>query len=107
MYTFPELIKKIRNEAGLTQADFAKAVDVSPILIAMIESGQKDVSKKLLLKIAERLDVHPASITPFLYGSEPANNNIPTVERKFLDWGTKLQEHLIKNKAKNLKKYVQ
>ena len=107
MYTFPELIKNIRNEADLTQAEFAKAVDVSPVLIAMVETGQKEVSKKLLLKIAESLDVHPASITPFLYGHEARDGqHLSTVERQFLTWGTKLQNHLIKTKSKNLKKYA-
>ena len=55
MYSFPELIKKIRSEANMTQADFAKAIDVSPVLIAMVESGQKEVSKKLILKLAKKL----------------------------------------------------
>jgi transcriptional regulator with XRE-family HTH domain len=107
MYSFPQLIKNIRNEAGLTQAEFAKAADVSPVLIAMVESGQKDVSKRLLLKIATLLDVHPASISPFLYGSEPTDEkDLSVVERQFLAWGTKLQDHLIKNKSRNLKKYA-
>jgi transcriptional regulator with XRE-family HTH domain len=107
MYTFPELIKKIRSEAGLTQAEFANAVEVSPVLIAMVESGQKEVSKKLLRKIAERLEVQPASITPFLYGHEAVDDqHLSSVERQFLLWGTRLQEHLIKTKSKNLKKYA-
>lgn len=107
MYNFPELIKKIRHEAGLTQAEFAKAVEVSPVLIAMIESGNKEVSKKLLLKIAERLEVHPASITPFLYGSEPTNGHLSAVERQFIAWGTKFQEFLIKKQSHKLKKYAE
>jgi transcriptional regulator with XRE-family HTH domain len=107
MYTFPELIKRIRNEAGLTQAEFAKAVEVSPVLIAMVETGQKEVSKKLVVKIAERLEVHPASITPFLYDStRTATNDLSSIERQFLVLGTKLQEFLIKKKSRNLKKYA-
>jgi transcriptional regulator with XRE-family HTH domain len=107
MYKFPELIKKIRNEAGLTQAEFAGAIDVSPVLIAMVESGQKEVSKKLLLKIADRLEVSPASITPFLYGSEAAaGRKLSVIERQFLALGIKLQEHLISTKSHNLLKYA-
>lgn len=107
MYTFPELIRKIRGEAGLTQAEFAKAVDVSPVLIAMVETGQKEVSKKLLLKIAERLEVSPASISPFLYDTpHDEYENLSTIERQFITWGTKLQNYLIKTKSKNLKKYA-
>lgn len=108
MYNFAELIKRIRKEADLTQAEFANVVDVSPVLIAMVESGQKEVSKKLLLKIADRLEVHPASITPFLYGSESVKDRqLSAVERQFLNWGTKLQDHLIRTKSQNLKKYAE
>lgn len=104
MYSFPELIRKIRTEAGLTQAEFAKAIDVSPVLIAMVESGQKDVSKKLIVKIADGLKVHPASITPFLYGDDAKNNQkLSGIEKQFIDWGAKLQDYLIKNRAKLLK----
>lgn len=107
MYSFPELIKRIRDEAGLTQAEFAKVVDVSPVLIAMVETGQKEVSKRLLLKLAERLDVHPSSITPFLYGAEDVSGRgLSLVERQFLAIGVKLQEYLIKQRAKTLKKYA-
>jgi transcriptional regulator with XRE-family HTH domain len=107
MYTFPELIKEIRDEAGLTQAEFAKAVGVSAVLIAMVETGQKEVSKKLLIKLAERMEVHPASITPFLFMSEenPLGNSSKT-EKLFISWGTQMQTMLIKKKAKRLKKYA-
>lgn len=105
VYSFPELIKKIRNEAGLTQAELAKAIDVSPVLIAMVESGQKEVSKKLILKLADGLKVHPASITPFLYGEDVENGKkLSVIEKQFIGWGTKLQNHLIKERAKLLRR---
>ena len=106
MYSFPELIRKIRTAAGLTQAEFAKAIDVSPVLIAMVESGQKEVSKKLLIKIADTLEVQPASITPFLYGHEAKDKKLSALEKQFLGWGTKLQDHLIKDRSKLLRKYA-
>lgn len=107
MYTFPELIKKIRDEADLTQADFADAIGVSAVLIAMVETGQKEVSKNLLLKLAEKMNVHPASITPFLFINEenPVGSN-SKMERTFIDWGEKMQTLLIKDRAKILKKYA-
>ncbi|HEY4963355.1 MAG TPA: helix-turn-helix transcriptional regulator [Candidatus Saccharimonadales bacterium] len=105
MYTLPILIKKIRSEAGLTQAEFAKSIDASPVLIAMVESNQKQVSKKLLQKIANGLEVHPASITPFIYGSDLSREkDLSKVEKQFLSLGSKLQDHLIKDKAKLLRK---
>jgi len=108
MYTFPELIRKIRNEAGLTQPEFAKAIGVSTILISMVETGQKEVSKKLLIKIANGLDVHPLSITPFLFmnNKKELGGDFSAIEEKFIEFGEKLQNHLIKNRAKILKKHA-
>ncbi len=106
MYTFPELIKKIRTEAGLTQDEFAKALEVSSILITKIETGQKDVSKNLLLKLAEILDVSPRSITPFLFPeSENSENSLSAIEKGLIGLGEKMQEYLIKDRAKTLKHY--
>jgi transcriptional regulator with XRE-family HTH domain len=107
MYSFPDLIKKIRDEAGLTQAEFAEALGVSAVLIAMVETGQKEVSKKLLIKIAERLNVRPSSITPFLFiDKEKLSKNPSAIEKKFIEWGEKMQVHLIKDRTKLLKKYA-
>jgi len=104
MYTFPQLIKNIRKEADLTQKELADALEVSTALIAMVETGQKEVSKKLVTKLAELMDVHPSSITPFLFtlGEHPSSK----VERLFISYGEKMQEHLIKNRAKKLKAYA-
>ena len=106
MYSFPELIKKIRNEAGLTQAEFANALGVSAVLIAMVETEQKEVSKKLLIQLAESLDVHPSSITPFLFIEKDVSmTKLSKIENKFIKWGEKMQEHLIKDRSKLLRKY--
>jgi transcriptional regulator with XRE-family HTH domain len=107
MYSFPVLIKKIRDEAEMTQAEFAKSLGVSVVLISMVETGQKDVSKNLLIRLAKKLDVHPSSITPFLFIIEnDKQENLTGIEKSFIKWGEKLQEHLIKNRAKQLKKHA-
>lgn len=107
MYSFPDLIKKIRDESGLTQKEFASILGVSTILIAMIESGQKEVSKNFILKLANKLKISPSSITPFLFLDKNSNNKkISQIEKSLIDLGEKLQNFLIKKKAKNLKKYV-
>ena len=91
----------------MTQAEFAKALGVSAVLIAMVETGQKEVSKNLLIKIAEGLKVHPSSITPFLFSNKnESKDSLSEIEGKFIKWGEKLQEHLIKNRAKLLKQYA-
>ncbi len=107
MYTFPNLIKKIRDEAGLTQAEFAKVLDVSSVLIAMVETGQKEVSKNLVIRLAEKMHVHPSSITPFLFVDEENSlKNVSGIERMLVKWGEKMQDHLINDRAKTLKKYA-
>jgi len=104
MITFPLLLKEIRKEAYLTQAEFAKILGVSPILIAMIESGQKEVSKNFILRLADCLRVHPSSITPFLFFEKTFDEHEVTgVEKYVYDFGSKMQKILIKDRAKKLK----
>jgi len=103
----PELIKKIRGASGLTQKEFAEVIQVSTVLVSMIEAGQKDVSKNFIIKLSEKLEVNPSSITPFLYIYKDIDNkDISKIEKTFIDLGEKLQYFLINQKAKNLKKYV-
>lgn len=107
MHTFPQLIRKIRDAAELTQAEFAGAIGVSAVLIAMIETGQKEVSKRLLLKLAERMNVHPASLTPFLFiDPEDSLKNSYKTEQVMIEWGEKMQDMLIKDRSSLLKKYA-
>jgi transcriptional regulator with XRE-family HTH domain len=107
MLTFAQLIRQIRDEADLTQAQFAKAIGISPVLVAMLETGQKEVSKKLLLKLAKALNVHPASITPFIFLDKKSLSGEATrLEQILIRWGEKMQKMLIKDRAKLLKKYA-
>lgn len=107
MMNFSSLIRTIREEARLTQSEFAKALGVSTVLIAMVETGQKEVSKKLIVKLAECLDVHPASITPFLFGDTKASSTqLSAPEKMLLGWGERMQRLLIKKRAGALRKYA-
>lgn len=104
MHTFPDLIKKIRNEANLTQEGFASALGVSTVLISMIETGQKPPSKKFIQIISNKLDVHPSSITPFVYiGNNVEYKKLSSPEKALLKVGETLQNYLITVKAKKLK----
>ena len=107
MYTFPELIKNIRNEAGLTQPEFAEALEISSALVAMVETGQKEVSKKFVNKLAEKMDVHPASITPFLFVDKNMDGkNLSSIEKSLISLGEKMQTLLIKKRSNLLRKNV-
>ena len=50
-------IQRIRHERGLTQAELAERVDVSPPYISHIERGVKTTSLDTLVRIAESLGV--------------------------------------------------
>ena len=103
MYTFSKLLKTIRNEADLTQPDLAKILDVSSILISMVETGGKEPSKKLVHKLAKALDIHPIAIMPFLAIKEKESfDERSSIEKKLISFGEDLQEKLIKKKAKLL-----
>ena len=89
MYSFPELIKKIRGASGLTQKEFAEAIQVSTVLVSMIEAGQKDVSKNFIIKLSDKLGVNPSSITPFLYIYKDIDNKgISKIEKTFINLET-------------------
>lgn len=106
MYNFRTLLKKIREEGALTQEELARAINVSTILVSMIETGQKEASKNFVVKLAERLEVRPSSIMPFILESD-SNHAVSGVEKILIDAGEKLQEHLVKVKSKKLRQYVQ
>jgi len=105
MYNFQDLLKQIRKESDLTQEELARALDVSTILISMIEIGKKEVSRNFIEKLAEKLDVHPSSIAPFVF-TEDDSTNLSGVEKKLISVGEQLQTYLIKTQSKRLKKYV-
>ena len=108
MINFPELLKKIRQKSGLTQEQMAKALKVSKVLVAMIETGQKPVSKKIVIGLAEALDVSPFSLMPTFFFDESEDNKTKrsAIEKKLLLVAGKLQEELINKRAKKLKDYV-
>lgn len=105
MLTFDKLIKFIRREADLTQQEFAELLGVSTILIAMIENRSKEPSKKFVNKLAEKLEVHPSAIMPFISFEENLEiENFSGLEKKLLLLGQELQEKLIKKRAQSLAK---
>jgi len=107
MYKFSKLLKEIRKESNLTQEELASILSVSTVLISMIETDQKKVSKRFIIKLAEKLEVHPSSITPFIFlNGNYKNKSISSIEKKFISIGEKLQLHLIKKSSKKLKIYA-
>ena len=61
-------IRTIRKDLGRTQADLAKAADVSAAYLNLIEHNRRPIGGALLLRLAEALEVPPSELT----GSEEA-----------------------------------
>ncbi|MBG9983333.1 helix-turn-helix domain-containing protein [Aerococcaceae bacterium DSM 111022] len=52
-----ELIKKLREEKGLKQSEFAEKIGISRTYLSMIENGKKRAQESLLTKIIEVFDL--------------------------------------------------
>ena len=55
-------IKRLRSQLGLTQAEFARRLDVSATYVNLIERNQRPVSATVLLKLAEEFDINVAEL---------------------------------------------
>jgi transcriptional regulator with XRE-family HTH domain len=49
----PEAVAYARRKAGLSQAEAAKALEVSESLLSMIEKGARNATPAMLLRLAE------------------------------------------------------
>jgi XRE family transcriptional regulator, fatty acid utilization regulator len=56
-------VRRIRRANGLTQAFMAEALAVSPSYLNLIERNQRPLTAALLLKLAERYDFDPRTLT--------------------------------------------
>ena len=56
-------IKTKRRKMGITQADLAKKLSISPSYLNLIESGKRKVNVDLLLKLASELNIEISDIS--------------------------------------------
>lgn len=68
----PTALATWRKERGLTQKDLAQASGVSPTLIAMIETGERQPSRLNAEDLATALNV-PLDSIAFVYPDELVN----------------------------------
>lgn len=106
MYEFSVLLKKIREGANLTQEELAGVLEVSTVLISMIETGQKEASKNFVARLADKLGVRPSSILPFVLAGTDSDHQPSVIERNLISAGEKLQDYLIEVKSKKLGQYA-
>lgn len=54
---FGENLKSLRKKAGYTQGEFANVLGISASAVGMYEQGRREPDQKLLLKMAQTLEV--------------------------------------------------
>lgn len=102
MNKFSDIVRQVRLEAGLSQSQFAKKLDVSAIYISKIETDQKDASKNFVQKLAKYVGVHPAALAPFLFLNPDVEvSELSSLERQLISIGEQLQQRLIKKRVQN------
>lgn len=50
-------LRKIRKQTGLTQADFARKLNVATSTIASVENGSRDMPKSLMRELVKQFDI--------------------------------------------------
>ncbi|MEG3149651.1 short-chain fatty acyl-CoA regulator family protein [Sphingomonas sp. ZT3P38] len=55
-------VRRLRRQAGLTQAAMAEALTISPSYLNLVERNQRPLSASLLVKLAESFDFDPRAL---------------------------------------------
>ncbi len=83
MNTFPEILRKTRQERGLSQADLAVKCGLQPSAISHFEAGRRSPSFDNLRRLADALNV----TIDYLLGRQPAPQTAgPAAEQLFRDF---------------------
>ena len=56
-------VRRLRRQAGLTQAAMAEVLEISPSYLNLVERNGRPVSAGLLVRLAERFDFDPRALT--------------------------------------------
>lgn len=82
-------------------------MEVSPLLITLLETDKKEPSKKFVNSLADKLWVKSNSILPLISDEDIDPNALSGIEKKLIQTVDALQIMLIRKKAKNLRSYAQ
>lgn len=107
MKKFSSFLKELRNSAELNQSQFADIMEVSPLLITLLETDKKEPSKKFVNSLADKLWVKSNSILSLISDEDIDPNTLSGIEKKLIQAVDALQIMLIRKKAKNLRSYAQ
>lgn len=61
---FRERLRKLRTDAGMTQTDLAKKINVHQPYIAALESGEGSPNLETIAKLSEALEISPRELMP-------------------------------------------
>ncbi|RIA35377.1 hypothetical protein DFR49_4355 [Hephaestia caeni] len=73
-------VRRLRRQAGVTQAAMAEMLAISPSYLNLIERNQRPLSATLLLRLAERFDFDPRVLS----GGEPGGGG-EAIRRRLAD----------------------
>ena len=74
-------IAALRREAGMNQAQLARALQVSPSAVGMYEQGRREPSAQILLNLAEIFGVS----VDYILSGIPGESEARKLERMFLN----------------------
>lgn len=57
------VLRKLRRKQGMTQLAMAEVLDISPSYLNLIERNQRPLTAAIMLRLAERFDVDPRSLS--------------------------------------------
>ena len=67
---FGALLRRVRQDAAMTQDDLSLMADISRTSVVNIEKGRQGVSLHTLYRLAQALGVPPATLLPSPHASE-------------------------------------
>jgi hypothetical protein len=80
-------VRRIRRANGLTQAAMAEALAVSPSYLNLIERNQRPLTAAIILRLAERFDFDPRTLTGAMPGGGPVAIRRRLADPMFADLG--------------------
>lgn len=75
--TLQERVIKVRNDAGLNQAEFGEKLNLGKSLISLAESGKRNYTDRVLSDICDKFNVNPDWLRTG--EGEPYNETIPAI----------------------------
>lgn len=77
LMTLQERVIKVRNDAGLNQAEFGEKLNLGKSLISLAESGKRNYTDRVLSDICDKFNVNPDWLRTG--EGEPYNETIPAI----------------------------